>query len=137
MSVAQRIRVVAAVVRRGGEVLLTQRPPGGRHALLWEFPGGKLEPGESVAEALVREIDEELGVRASAAETLAIVRHDYPGGPEVEVHFVRCALAPATLKPGRGVHAMRWVRPRDIDTREVLEADRGFIARLAAQDEAG
>ena len=135
VSVAQRLRVAAAVIRRGEQVLLTQRPPGGRHALLWEFPGGKVEPGESVAEALAREIDEELGVGASAEETLEIVSHDYPGGPEVEVHFVRCALVVGTLTPGKGVHAMRWVKPRDIDTREVLEADRAFIARLAAEDE--
>src|SRR5213079_1402149 len=84
MTVDQRLRVVAAVIRRGGNVLLTQRPPGGPLGLLWEFPGGKVERGETVAQALARELHEELGVRAVAGETLEIVSHDYPGGPEVE-----------------------------------------------------
>ena len=133
MTVDQRLRVVAAVIRRGGQVLLTQRPPGGPLGLLWEFPGGKVERGETVAQALARELHEELGVRAVAGETLEIVSHDYPGGPEVEVHFVRCALEPGPLTPGAGVHALRWARPGEVDAREVLEADRGFLARLGAE----
>lgn len=127
---AARLRVVAAVARRGGLLLLTRRPPGGRFGLLWEFPGGKLEPGESVAQALVRELREELGVDAVPGETLAVERHDYAAGPAVELHFVSCELASPDFTPGPAVHEARWVDPADVDPAEVLEADRGFLASL-------
>ena len=58
---------VAVLLRRDGRVLLAQRLPGTPYAGYWEFPGGKLEPGESVAEALARELDEELGIEVTRA----------------------------------------------------------------------
>ena len=128
---APRLRVVAAVVRRGGRLLLTCRPPGGRFGLMWEFPGGKVEPGESPAQALVRELREELGVGAVAGETLAVESHDYAGGPAVELHFVRCELDSLDFTPSAAVHEVRWVNPAAVDPEEVLEADRGFLALLA------
>ena len=131
MNAGREIRVAAAVVWRDDRILLTQRPPGGPLGLLWEFPGGKLEPGETVAVALAREIREELGVAATPGEAVATVRHHYAHGLDVEVHFVRCTLAPGELTPGAGVHALRWVRPAEVDLNEVLEADREFMARLA------
>jgi len=127
-----RLRVVAAVVWREGRLLLTRRPPGGPFGLCWEFPGGKLEPGESAAQALVRELREELGVGAVPGATLAVTRHDYPGGPRVELHFVRCELASFDFTPSVAVHEVRWVRPTEVDPHEMLEADRGFLATLAA-----
>jgi 8-oxo-dGTP diphosphatase len=132
MSAPKRIRVAAAVVWRDGRILLTQRPPGGPLGLLWEFPGGKIEPGETVAAALVREIREELGVAATPGEPIETVQHRYAHGLDVEVHFVRCVLAEGGIEPGEGVHALRWVRPADVDPAEVLEADREFLARLSA-----
>ncbi|HET7225209.1 MAG TPA: NUDIX domain-containing protein [Candidatus Eisenbacteria bacterium] len=129
--VAAALRVVAAVVRRGREVLMTQRPPGGPLGLMWEFPGGKLEPGESLGTALEREIAEELGVAATPGETLAIERHRYPHGLEVEVAFVACTLAAGEFTTSAAVHAWRWVAPGDVDPAHVLEADRPFLARLA------
>lgn len=132
MNAPRRIRVAAAVVWRDGRILLTQRPPGGPLGLLWEFPGGKIEPGETVAAALEREIREELGVAAAPGEALETVQHRYPHGLEVEVHFVRCELGEAEPHAGDGVHALRWVPPAEVDPAEVLEADRGFLARLAA-----
>ncbi len=128
-----RIRVVAAVVMREGRVLLTRRPPGGPLGLLWEFPGGKLEPGETVEQALERELREELGVRITAREVLEVATHDYPHGPAVEVHFVRCDAEADALVPGPGVHEVRWVAPREVEPAEVLAADRAFLARLAAR----
>jgi len=127
---APRLRVAAAVVWRDGRLLLTRRPPGGRFALRWEFPGGKFEPGESPAQALVRELREELGVGAVPGATLAVERYDYPQGPAVELFFVRCELDSFDFSPSRAVHEVRWVDPAEVDPAEVLEADRSFLAAL-------
>jgi 8-oxo-dGTP diphosphatase len=128
------VRVVAAVIRRGGELLLTQRPPGGPLGLMWEFPGGKLEPGETPELALVREIHEELGVQAEPLGALGVERHAYPHGLEVEIAFIEAAVASFAFRPGHGVHALRWVRPEHIVPDQLLEADREFVRRLAAQN---
>src|SRR5262245_9030752 len=115
---SKHLRVAAAVVWRAGDLLLTQRPPGGEHGLLWEFPGGKLEPGESPERALVREIQEELGVVATPCETLAVHRHEYPSGLRVEIAFVRCELGSLDFTPSEAVTSVRWIRPRDVDLDE-------------------
>jgi len=128
----ERVRVAAAVVWRDGRLLLTQRPPGGALGLQWEFPGGKIEPGESAEHALVREIHEELGVHARAGETLSIERHDYPHGLEVEIAFIRCELDSHDLEPGAAVHDLRWWEPEAIDLSQVLAADRCFLGALKA-----
>jgi 8-oxo-dGTP diphosphatase len=126
------VRVAAAVIRHGGRVLLTRRPPGGPLGLQWEFPGGKIEPDETVEEALVREIREELGIAVHPLEVLEVVRHEYPHGLCVEIHFVRCETATAAFEAGPGVHEVRWVAPGEVDPDEVLAADRDFLARLPA-----
>jgi 8-oxo-dGTP diphosphatase len=131
---AGRIRVAAAVVLHGDRLLMTQRPPGDPLALLWEFPGGKIEPGETPAEALRREIREELGVAASVGETLGVEPFDYDHGPRVEIHFVRVELEHTRFTASAAVHAVRWVRPAEVRLAEVLAADRGFLARLGAHD---
>jgi 8-oxo-dGTP diphosphatase len=127
------LRVAAAVVRRGGAILLTQRPPDASHPLQWELPGGKIETGESPEQALVREIEEELGVRATPLARLGTYHHAYPDGPRVEIVFVECSLDSLDLRPSRAVHAMRWVRPADIDLGEVLAGDHPFLRRLAEE----
>ena len=125
-----RTRVAAAVVFREGRMLLTQRPPGGDLGLQWEFPGGKIEPGESAEQALAREIREELGVRAVPGERLGVHRHDYPNGLRVEIVFVRCELETDLFTPGAAVNAVRWVRPSEVDPEELLAADREFLRAL-------
>jgi len=131
---APRIRVAAAVVFNGDRLLMTQRPPGDPLALLWEFPGGKIEPGETPEEALHREVAEELGVRAEVGEVMGVERFDYDHGPRVEIHFVRVVLEHARFTPSAAVHAVRWVRPAEIRLGEVLAADREFLRRLGAHD---
>jgi 8-oxo-dGTP diphosphatase len=126
------IRVVAAVVFRSGELLLTQRPPGGALGLKWEFPGGKIEAGETPQAALTREIEEELGVRAQPLEIMTVHRHAYPHGLDVEIAFVRCTLDSLEFRPSEAVHAVRWTPPRAIDLDQVLAADREFLRSLGA-----
>jgi 8-oxo-dGTP diphosphatase len=128
-----RVRVAAGVVRRDGLLLLTQRPPGGPLGLLWEFPGGKIEGGETPQQALVREVHEELGVEARAGEVLHVTRYAYPHGLDVEIVFVDCALASERFTPSEAVYAVRWVEPRAIALDEVLAADREFLITLGAR----
>ena len=131
MAVSKSIRVAAAVVRRGEDILLTQRPPGGALGLQWEFPGGKIEPGESPEVALAREVHEELGVGATVHEILRTHVHRYAHGLEVELTFARCTLDSHDFTPSPAAHAVRWVRPADVDLADVLEADRDFLRELA------
>jgi len=131
-AAARRIEVAAAVVRRDDRLLLTQRPPGGPLGLQWEFPGGKIEPGETAAHAIVREIREELGVAATPHRVLALHTHDYPHGLEVEISFVECELASIAFTPSPAIHATAWCRPHEIDLATVLEGDRDFLRGLGA-----
>jgi 8-oxo-dGTP diphosphatase len=130
---SRRVRVAAAVVFERGRVLITQRPPGDAMELQWEFPGGKIEAGETAEQALRREIREELGVDADPGELLAVRTHEYAHGLAVEIHFVRTRLSGAAFTPSPAVHAHRWVKPGDIDPDELLEADRPFLRTLAAE----
>jgi 8-oxo-dGTP diphosphatase len=128
----KRVAVAAAVVWDGPRLLMTQRPPGGALGLQWEFPGGKIEPGETPEQAIVREVREELGVGTTPFERLKTVAHEYAHGLHVEIVFVRCTLDSFRFTPGAEVHAVRWQPPAEIVLDDVLEADRGFLRELGA-----
>jgi mutator protein MutT len=124
------LRVVAAVVWRDGRLLLTQRPPGGPLGGQWEFPGGKIEPGETPEQALIREIREELHVGATPRDVIAVDLHRYTHGLNVEIHFIACELDSSDLVRGAGIHDIRWWDLGDLDPAIVLEGDRRFLAEL-------
>jgi 8-oxo-dGTP diphosphatase len=129
----KRIRVAAAVVWDGAHLLMTQRAPGGALGLQWEFPGGKIEAGESPEQAIVREVREELGVNATPLERLETVSHDYAHGTRVEIVFVRCVLDSHSFALSEEVNDARWQQPADIEVAHVLEADRDFLRALGAR----
>jgi 8-oxo-dGTP diphosphatase len=133
----RQIHVGAAVMLRpsaaGTELLLAQRPPGEALAGFWEFPGGKLEAGETALHAVVREVREELGVEVEAIELMAQETHLYPHGLQVVLSFVRCT-APTDVPQSLDGQAVRWVLLADVDPEELLEADRPFIRRLIASE---
>lgn len=129
----ERIVVTAAVVWRDGRYLVARRLQGTHLAGLWEFPGGKCEPGESHEDCLRREIHEELGVDATIRGLLLSARHAYETR-EVELHFFACDLAGEPQ--ARLGQELAWVAPADLDRLAFPEADAELIA-LLKQDRAG
>jgi A/G-specific adenine glycosylase len=122
--------VTAAVIHRDGQVLIAQRPPDGLLGGLWEFPGGKLEPGELLASGLQREIREELGVEVGIGEPLGIYRHAYTHF-RVTVHAYICELV--TGEPENLHHtALAWSAPASL-----REYPMGKVDRLIANNLAG
>jgi 8-oxo-dGTP diphosphatase len=126
--VANRIEVVAAVIERAGRYLITRRLEGTHLAGLWEFPGGKILPGEKPEDALRRELKEELGVEAAVGELIETVDWDYPE-KSVRLLFFRGALAEEPT-PLEG-QEMRWVAAADLPSFRFPDADATLIARLS------
>ena len=126
-----RIVVAAAVIERDGRLLVTRRLDGTHLAGLWEFPGGKQEPGETLEDALVRELGEELDVRARVGDRILMTAHDYPARC-VELHFFACRI---DGEP-RAVHGqdMRWVTRPELESLEFPQADAELIALLVGED---
>ena len=119
---------VGVVIRDDGAVLLGQRPPGKPYAGWWEFPGGKLERGESVADALVRELDEELGLRVQGSCPWVVRRFVYPHAT-VLLHFRRVFDFDGTPHSREG-QAFAWLMPGAIDVAPLLPATVPVIAWL-------
>jgi mutator protein MutT len=128
------VEVVAAVVERDGKLLITRRRAGTHLGGLWEFPGGKADPGEPAARALQREILEELGVAVSVGEPLAIVDWTYPD-KRVRIRFFRCAVT-GEPRPQEG-QEMAWVAPADLGRHRFPPADAELIARLSSAQGSG
>lgn len=128
------IRVIAAVATRGERLLVCQRPPHKRHGGLWEFPGGKCEPGESDQDAARRELREELGVEVKevGAEEYAIMD---PGSPFL------IAFVPVTITGEPTCHehtALTWGTPAELAKLELAPSDRRFVEhRLGATNGRG
>lgn len=107
MPSKKEIRVAAAIIRQGDKILITERPEGTHLEGLWEFPGGKVEDGETIEECIIREIEEELGVEIRPGTLLLTVNHEYES-KIVELYVFECALIKGTPSPLEG-QDMRWV----------------------------
>jgi mutator protein MutT len=120
------VRVLAAVIERAGRYLICQRPAHKRHGGLWEFPGGKLEPGESDEDAATREMQEELGVRVTAVGTEQLLVHD--AGSPFHIGFVPVVIEgePACLEHA----ALAWVTPEEMAQYDLAPSDRRFVERI-------
>ena len=125
--------VAAAVIYRYGQILVGQRRRDGRHPYKWEFPGGKVEHGESPQEALGRELREELQIDAQVGAELARYEHDYPGGNCVHLLFFAVhefAGEPVACE----FEQICWIDPHSLPSLDFLEGDLDFVNRLAHGD---
>jgi len=120
------VQVVAALLEREGRVLIAQRKPDQWHPLQWEFPGGKVEPGESPEAAVERELQEELGIAGAAGEEIARYQYRYPERPPIELIFYR--VRAYSGEPRNLVfQEMRWESPARLLEYDFLEGDIEFL----------
>jgi 8-oxo-dGTP diphosphatase len=123
--------VVVALILRGREVLICQRRADQPMALKWEFPGGKMEPGESAEEALARELDEELGIEAKIGNRVIRLRHTYRSGSSVDLQFFAVHEFDGEIT-NRIFNDLRWCDLADLPSYDFLAADRDLVRDLAA-----
>ena len=124
-------QVVAALIVQNDKILICQRTKHQPMPLKWEFPGGKVEPDESPENALFRELEEELGIRAKIGPKIATIRHRYGKGASVELHFYKVDEYAGDLQ-NRIFHDVRWVTAKQLPEFDFLEADVAFIKKLAS-----
>ena len=125
-----RVNVVAAIIRRAGQILITRRFDNVHLPGIWEFPGGKVEAGETLEVALQREILEELGIKIRVDEEFFRIDHDYPT-KSIRLHFFNCAILEGKPQP-LDVADLRWVAPEQLDDFPFPPADAELIAKLRA-----
>ena len=123
----KKIEVVAAIIQREGAYFATQRGYGEFEGM-WEFPGGKIEPGESRDIALKREIQEELGVDIAIENLLCTTEYDYSSF-HLTMHCYLCSIASGEIEL-REHKSARWLRPEELGIVEWLPADKDVISRL-------
>lgn len=125
------VEVAAALVQdQAGRYLITRRGAGSHLAGLWEFPGGKREPGETLEQCLRRELAEELGAEFMIGQRVETLTWRYPE-KTVVLHFFQCRLASGQVQP-RERQAYAWVEPARLSDYEFPPADRALVDRLRA-----
>lgn len=122
--------VAAALILRGDTILICQRGAQQAMAYKWEFPGGKIEPGETPEQALARELNEELGIRAEIGPFVTRVHHTYRNGGAVDLQFFTVSTFEGELV-NHIFNDVRWVPFKDLPGYDFLAADRGLIRDLA------
>lgn len=126
------VRVAAALVEQGGRYLITQRRASAVLPLLWEFPGGRVEEGETDAQALRREVAHRLGVQLKVGELVGFVRHEYERYV-VELHLYEGELAGGTPE-ALNVTGFRWARSEDFELYDFTPADERSVSALLGLD---
>ncbi len=125
------ITVVAGVIEREGRLLICQRRKEDRYPLKWEFPGGKVEPGESPEVALARELREELGVILRKSVEIARVQHAYPNQEKPrEIRFFAADINNDEVAP-QVFEQILWVQPKELAEYHFLAANAELVAHLA------
>lgn len=126
-----KLTVVAALIESDGKLLVSQRRRGSAFELMWEFPGGKVEMGESLEAALARELREELGVQTIVGAEIYRTTHKYEEmSRAVELVFFRCTIVSETPQ-NLAFEQIAWRKPRDLLAMTFLPADRELIHLLA------
>ena len=123
------IDVAAGLVFRAGKLLITQRRPDDHLGGLWEFPGGKVEPGESFEHCLIRELREELGIEVRVGEELDEITHSYPE-KTVHLRFFSCQLDSGEPRPLH-CHALAWVTQNELGHYHFPAADAKLLEQLS------
>ena len=120
--------VVAALIWENNKFMICQRPAYKARGLLWEFVGGKVEPGETKEQALIRECQEELAVILSVGDVFMEVTHEYP---DLTVHLTLFNATIAEGEPQKLEHNdIRWITPREIQKFDFCPADEEILARI-------
>jgi len=126
------LTVVAAIIEHQGKILACQRARGERFELMWEFPGGKVEPGETPEQALARELREELGVAAKIGREIFRSQYAYAEMREpIELIFFAASAAPEQIE-NKEFEQIAWRTPESLPELNFLVADRELIERLAS-----
>jgi 8-oxo-dGTP diphosphatase len=131
-SAKKTIRVVAALVERGGKYLITQRRPAAVLPLLWEFPGGRVEEGEDDATALRREMGIRLGADVVVGQLISFVSHPYEHYT-VDLYLYECKLQSEGLA-ALAVSSYRWVASSDFDQFQFTPADETSMNKLLGEE---
>lgn len=122
------VEVVAALIWKGEEFMICQRPANKARGLLWEFVGGKVEPGETKEEALIRECQEELAITLSVGDVFMDVVHEYP---DINVHLTLFNSHIVDGEPQLLEHNdIMWITPNEIPKYEFCPADREILSRI-------
>ncbi len=122
-------KVAVGILRRDGQILACQRKRGGRYELKWEFPGGKVELGESFLQCLERELREELSITIHSIDRMEIQSAEYDDGGLFEVAY--CSVTGFDGEPKNNVfEQLRWVTLQELKELDILEGNKDFIARM-------